>query len=126
MQEGIRLHDGKAIEWVDDQLPHLAQLKARGELFDLILLTAVWMHLDEEERRQSMVSLASLLNVSGRISMSLRYGPVPQGRRMFNVSADETIALAATLGISFVHCVEREDMLSRPDVRWSFVVLEKR
>lgn len=125
-QEGQRLHSGKPIEWVDDQLPHLARLQGRDEHFDLILLTAVWMHLDGEERRHSMISLASLLNVKGRISMSLRHGPVPQGRRMFNVSADETIALASSLGIDFVHSVEREDMLGRPEVNWSFVVLEKR
>lgn len=124
--EGKRLHAGKAIEWIDDQLPALAQIKARDERFDLILLTAVWMHLDETERRVGMGSLVNLLATNGRISMSLRHGPVPSGRTMFDVSADETVALASSLGLGFVHSVEREDMLGRTDVRWTFVVCERR
>lgn len=123
--EGMRLHDDKAIEWIDDQLPSLSQLQTRGESFDLILLTAVWMHLDKTERRTSMASLVNILAAKGRVSMSLRHGPVPSGRRMFDVSPDETVALASSLGLGLVHSVGREDMLGRPDVRWSFVVFEK-
>lgn len=124
--EGMRLHAGKSIEWFDDQLPSLARLQTRGESFDLILLTAVWMHLDETERQAGMGALVSILATKGRVSMSLRHGPVPSGRRMFDVSPDETVALASSRGLGLVHCVEREDMLGRSDVRWSFVVFEKR
>lgn len=125
-QEGLRLHAGKPIEWVDDHLPDLQQLHRRKDRFDLILLTAVWMHLDIQERRTAMKSLAGLLDANGRISMSLRHGPVPEGRRMFEVSADETIELADSHGLRAVHVAERDDMLGRSDVRWSFVVLEMR
>ncbi|WP_455185532.1 class I SAM-dependent methyltransferase [Azospirillum palustre] len=125
-QEGQRLHGGKPIEWVADHLPDLQQLHRRKDRFDLILLTAVWMHLDSHERRTAMKSLAGLLNPNGRISMSLRHGPVPQGRRMFDVSADETIELAGLHGLDAVHVAERNDMLGRSDVRWTFVVFEAR
>ncbi|AWB08642.1 SAM-dependent methyltransferase (plasmid) [Azospirillum humicireducens] len=125
-QEGLRLHGGKPIEWVDDHLPDLLQLHRRKDRFDLILLTAVWMHLDIQERRTAMESLAGLLSPNGRISMSLRYGPVPEGRRMFEVSADETIELAALHGLDALHVTERSDMLGRPNIRWAFVVLETR
>ncbi|WP_082766194.1 class I SAM-dependent methyltransferase [Paramesorhizobium deserti] len=124
--EGMRLHKDKAIEWIDDQLPDLARLQTRGESFDLILLTAVWMHLSETERQVSMNSLVKILTANGRVSMSLRHGPVPSGRRMFDVSPDETVALASSHGLGLVHRVEREDMLGRPDVRWNFIVFEKR
>jgi SAM-dependent methyltransferase len=124
-REGMRRQGGKAIEWVDDQLPVLAGLFSRPERFDLILLTAVWLHLEEAERQVGMQALARLLVFGGRISLSLRHGPVPPGRRMFDVRADETIMLASTFGLRLVHSVDREDMLGRPDVRWSFVVLEK-
>lgn len=125
-QEGLRLHGGKPIEWVDDHLPDLPQLHRRRDRFDLILLTAVWMHLDIQERRTAMKSLAGLLSADGRISMSLRHGPVPQGRRMFEVSANETIGLARLHGLDAIHVTERNDMLGRPDIRWTFVVLETR
>jgi SAM-dependent methyltransferase len=89
------LHPSPLIEWLDDHLPELAQLTGRGESFDLILLSAVWMHLDKEQRRQAMPKVASLLRASGVLVLSLRHGPVPPGRRMFDVSADETIQLAS-------------------------------
>lgn len=123
--EGMHRHKGKAIKWGNAQLPDLDGLAPRSERFDLILVTAVWMHLDEEERRRGMEALASLLAPGGRLSLSLRHGPVPAGRRMFDVSAEETIAVAALSGLRLVHSVGREDMLGRADVRWSFVVLEK-
>jgi len=95
----MKLHPSPAIEWLDDALPHLKLVVSRRRLFDTIMLSAVWMHLDESERRAGMLTLASLLAPEGVIVLSLRHGPVPVGRRMFQVSGDETIALAAPHGL---------------------------
>ena len=122
---GQRLHAGLAIEWLDDHLPTLDLVRRTGHRFDLILLTAVWMHLDEQERETAMMTLAELLAEGGRLAMSLRHGPVPEGRRMFDVSAEATIALAARNGLTAVHCSTRGDMLGRADVGWSNVVLQR-
>jgi 2-polyprenyl-3-methyl-5-hydroxy-6-metoxy-1,4-benzoquinol methylase len=92
---GIELHKDSAIEWLDDSLPDLAVLRVRNEAFDVIMLTAVWMHLDEEQRCRAMSVVASMLSATGVMIMSLRHGPVPSGRRMFEVTAAETIQLAA-------------------------------
>jgi SAM-dependent methyltransferase len=92
----MALHRSPRIEWLDDSLPDLARVRSRGDSFDLVMLTAVWMHLDLQERRQAMPNLAALVRGSGSVIMTLRHGPVPPGRRMFEVSADETVALAAT------------------------------
>ena len=48
----MALHPSPRIEWLNDSLPDLALLLARGESFDLVMLTAVWMHLDAQQRRQ--------------------------------------------------------------------------
>jgi SAM-dependent methyltransferase len=93
------LHPSPDIEWLDDHLPELAQLTGQRESFDLILLSAVWMHLDEEQRRQAMPRVASLLLDTGVLVLSLRHGPVPPGRRMFDVSAEETNQLASVEGL---------------------------
>jgi SAM-dependent methyltransferase len=90
----MALHPSPRIEWLNDSLPDLAIIRARGETFDLVMLTAVWMHLDQAQRRQAMPNLASLVSDGGLMIMKLRHGPVPSGRRMFEVSADETIELA--------------------------------
>jgi SAM-dependent methyltransferase len=121
---GRGTHSSSAITWVDDSLPELAQVTRSGERFDLILSMAVWMHLDEGERRRAMPVLAGLLAPRGRIILSLRHGPVPAGRRMFDVSAEDTCGLATASGLKLLHQAGRGDMLGRPDVRWTFLVFE--
>jgi SAM-dependent methyltransferase len=96
---GMALHPSSRIEWLNDSLPDLAVLMARDETFDLVMLTAVWMHLDERQRRHAMPNVASLIRQGGTMIMSLRHGPVPPGRRMFEVSAEETIQLAQAQGL---------------------------
>jgi SAM-dependent methyltransferase len=90
----MALHPSRRIEWLDDSLPDLALLRARGAPFDLVMLTAVWMHLDEAQRRQAMPNVAALVRPGGTVIMKLRHGPVPVGRRMFEVTPEETIELA--------------------------------
>jgi 2-polyprenyl-3-methyl-5-hydroxy-6-metoxy-1,4-benzoquinol methylase len=94
-----KLHPSGRIEWLDDTLPELAHLARRGQDFDLVMLTAVWMHLDPQQRQLAMPRVAALVRIGGAAMMSLRHGPLPAGRRMFDVSAEETIALAQTCGL---------------------------
>lgn len=96
---GTDLHPLSDIEWLDDSLPELAVLRSRARTFDLVMLTAVWMHLDEHERRRAMSNLSTLLRENAKVIMSLRHGPIPKGRRMFGVSAQETIELAEAHGL---------------------------
>jgi SAM-dependent methyltransferase len=90
----MALHPSPRIEWLDDSLPDLALLRKRGERFDVVMLTAVWMHLDAPQRERAMPNLASLVRTGGAIIMKIRHGPIPAGRRMFEISAEETIELA--------------------------------
>jgi SAM-dependent methyltransferase len=112
------LHPSPRIEWLDDSLPHLAFLGTRS--FDLVMLTAVWMHLDVGQRAAGMRRLARLVRSGGTLIMSLRHGPVPHGRRMFEVSAAETIDLASLEGFRPLLKLENQDSLfGRADVSWS-------
>jgi SAM-dependent methyltransferase len=95
----MRLHTSPRIEWLDDSLPDLALLRHRGVTFDLVMLSAVWMHLDLVQRQRAMSNLAALVAIGGTVIMTLRHGPVPVGRRMFEVSPDETIGLASAHGL---------------------------
>jgi protein-L-isoaspartate O-methyltransferase len=97
---GMALHPSPLIEWVDDSLPELAVVLRRRQTFDLVMLTAVWMHLDEQQRRHAMPNLASLLRGGGMMIISIRHGPVSPGRRAFDVSAEETVELARAQGLA--------------------------
>jgi SAM-dependent methyltransferase len=123
---GERLHPNPRIEWLDDALPDLAHVRARGETFAIVMLTAVWMHLDAAERKAAMPVLAALVAPGGYLSISLRHGPVPPGRRMFDIGVDETQALAAPFGLTGIFRREgMRDELNRSDVSWSRLVLRK-
>ena len=41
----MALHPSPKIEWVNDSLPDLALVRARGEEYDVIMLSAVWMRV---------------------------------------------------------------------------------
>lgn len=122
---GLRLHADVAIEWVDDILPDLRAVFALKRQFDLVLMTAVWMHLDERERRVAMGNVADLVAGGGALLMSLRHGPVPQGRRMFDVSAAETRDLARRHGLACIHEGTADDMLRRGGVRWTYLAFRR-
>ncbi|MFI8876979.1 class I SAM-dependent methyltransferase [Streptomyces sp. NPDC055243] len=120
-QAAARLHP-EPITWVADALPALAGLTGK---FDLILLSAVWMHLDAGERTEAMSRLSGLLADGGRLAVTLRHGSPPQDRRMFDVPAAETVRQAEEQGLRLLLRGGGEDRLGRDGVSWSHLVFEK-
>ncbi|WP_119307574.1 class I SAM-dependent methyltransferase [Cohaesibacter haloalkalitolerans] len=90
----------EAVEWLEDTLPELASLGDRT--FDIVTLIAVWMHLDVDERVLGMERLCALLNPGGFMAMTVRHGEPPEGRLMFEVTDEEIIEAARTLGLTLV------------------------
>ena len=122
----IGLHASPRIEWLDDSLPDLSLLSARGGTFDVVMLTAVWMHLDEQQRRRAMPRVAALVRPGGVMMISLRHGPVPEGRRMFEVTAAETIGLVRAQAMACVQHLEAGDgLLKRRGVTWDRLAFRK-
>lgn len=119
------LHAASPITWIDDALPDLAIVRGLGATFDLVLLTGVWMHLDLPQRQRGMPAVAGLLAPGGVMSIRLRHGPVPPGRRMFDVSIEETAALAEACGLSTIHRGRRPGLFGVPGVHWSVVVFRR-
>jgi len=87
LSQAISFHRGVAVEWLEDGLPTLASLNSSGRTFDLVILSGVWMHLNEA-------------HTNSKVIMSLRHGPVPPGRVMFEVGQQETTALAQANGFT--------------------------
>ena len=116
------------IEWLDAILPGIPHVIARRETYDLILMHAVWMHLTEGERDAGMANLAQLLATGGRIAMSQRHGPVPPGRRMFEISGDETIELAGRFGLRCLYHERAQSIQAEnraKHIEWTKLVFEK-
>ncbi len=116
----------EAIEWLEDTLPDLASLGDRA--FDIVTLIAVWMHLDLDERVLGMERLCALLNPGGFMAMTVRHGEAPEGRLMFEVTAEEIIEAARTLGLTLVShaIVESTQPLNKAKgITWSRFAFRK-
>ena len=113
------------IHWLNDKLPELAQVFSLQTKFDLILLSAVWMHVAPSERERCIRKLSCLLKANGKIIISLRHGVCHDERTMHKVSADELAGFARQFGLSFRLLSEQvnADELGRDDVSWQTVVL---
>ena len=116
--EAERLHARWPITWIDDSLPDLDRVHERGGRYDVVMLTAVWMHLDAGPRERAMARVAPLVKPGGLMALSLRHGPVPAGRRMFEVSAQETGELARRHGLATIHESKGPALLGGPTVWW--------
>lgn len=101
-EAGIAIHQSPKIEWLDDILPALPATLKRGETFDLTLLSAVWQHLDTDQRQLAMPVLRALTRPDGLLVMSLRNGPGSPLRPSFEAPPEEAIDLAIAEGFKLV------------------------
>ena len=89
-----RRYPDSGIRWIDDRLPGLDAVARSGWLFDLILLSAVWMHVPERDRRRAFGALIALLEPGGILAMTFREGPANRETCTHRVSLAEVKALA--------------------------------
>jgi len=116
----------KKIQWFQDQLPTISSIFELERQFNLILLSAVWMHLSQSEREESIANTKKLLKDSGIIVLTLRYGNFSDGRTSYKVSEEDIKALAYVNRLDVAYLSELEnDQLGRSDVAWQTVVLRK-
>lgn len=116
-------HPSPRIRWVADSLPDLAQVRRLGLGFDLILLSAVWMHVPPASRQRALRKLATLLSPNGRIAISLRIGPPDTDRAMYEVTLPELMAMAQQFGLRVVRTDDSPDRLGRSGISWTTAVL---
>ncbi len=102
-EAGRKLHPSPRIEWLDCSLPSLSGVLKRDKIYDFIFLSAVWHHLDEEERSVAMPKLKTLLAPQGTMIISIRQGPGTPSRPVFQICPKETIQLAKNEGLRLIH-----------------------
>ncbi len=116
------------IQWLSDLLPDLPKVQALQQQFDLVLLSAVWMHLSPDERHQALPVLCSLLAHDGLLVLTLRHGSFNDGRLSYPVTSAEILALVQQHQLLLTPVLVSDlvsDTLGRSDVAWQTVVLKK-
>ena len=125
---GVRRHAHEAIEWLDDRLPELKRLGERAARFDLLLICAVWQHLDEAEREEALPRLTERALPGGRIVISLRRGPGAPNRPVFALDPDAEEARLKRCGWRILRRCESESIQAdnrAAGVRWTWLVGER-
>lgn len=116
------LHHASVVNWVDDSLPKLKAISP-GAQYDLIVLSAVWMHVHPSERAAAMQRLRQLLAPGGTIYITLRSGPVEPERQMWPSSIVDLRRLATPNGLAVEDRGEQRDLLQRQGVQWRTALL---
>lgn len=109
------------VSWLDDRLPDLKQLRKLGSRFDLILVSAVWMHLPPQHRERAFRILSELLSPGGALVISLRHDADPAAnaeRGFFDADSDELAGLARSRALALVFHSRQDDLSGRAGVAW--------
>jgi SAM-dependent methyltransferase len=124
---GIERHSSPQIEWVNDTLPTLTRILARNETFDLIVLSAVWQHLENFERKEVFPKVRALAPVGGLVIISIRNGPGADSRPVFPASPADAVSWAGTHGFRcvFEHSAQSIQTENRiAGVTWTWLGLQ--
>lgn len=116
-------YTGVEVTWINDTLPALSRTENLGMRFDLILVSAVWMHLPSSYRERAFRKLSNLLAPNGRLIISLRHGEFDDQRQGYSVSVQELEQLAKNSALQVRHIDESKDKLNRSEVWWQTVVM---
>ena len=123
--KAIHLHPHGAINWVNDRLPELKEVHRLELVFDVILVSAVWMHLAPSDRQQAFGSLYTLLDPAGIMVISFRKGTAADGPSVYALTGDEIRNLARQYGLDVVINIQNDDLYNRTEVQWETIVLKR-
>lgn len=115
------------VQWLKGSLPHLSCLSPELEKFDFVLINAVWHHLCETEREQTISRLSKLIKIGGRCAISLRNGPAGVGSRVFATDANKTIKQFERFGFECLLSINNQAsvLANKENVTWARIVVLK-
>lgn len=124
---GIAKHRSFNISWVNDTLPRLLRTIALGKTFDIILLCAVWQHLDDADRQIALSAFSQLISDGGKIIMSIRQGAGAPTRPVYPTSVSDTVRWAELQGFSKLSEVSTQSVQAQnhqAGVTWTWLVFK--
>ncbi len=120
---GKALHPSPDIRWLDDALPEQEKVLRSKLTFDLIWLSAVWMHVPLSARARAFRKLVSVMSPGGSMMLTLRQGLSPSDRPMEPATAADVEMLARRHGLQTVCSECIPDILERDGIAWEVIWL---
>ena len=106
------------VRWLDDSLPKLTQVQRLNLRFDLILLSAVWMHIPPADRSVALKTLSQLLRPGGILVIIVRETPFDDGRPFYPNKPEKLRAAAKKFQLEPILEAPSTDHLGRPEIAW--------
>ncbi len=110
------------LQWVDDTLPALANTAGA---YEVVLLNAVLMFLDQADRTAAYHTIHRLAAVGGLVCILNKYAPDDAVRGHYAIPPTELPAAAQTLGWDAVYESRLTDLQGRPDLEWRGYIYKK-
>jgi len=127
MRERAMAGSHARVRWLDDRLPGLKRLRSLGHRFDLILVSAVWMHLPTGVRRPAFRVLSECLRPGGVLVLTLRHGEDEEENRargFYDSSGEELLELAQERALVPSQRTLDADRV-RTDITWETLVFTR-
>ncbi|MCA1772515.1 MAG: class I SAM-dependent methyltransferase, partial [Halomonas sp.] len=112
------------VSWIDDTLPALNRVRQLSQRFQLILVSAVWMHLSPNEQQRALRVLSSLLAPGGLLVITCREGPDSDERQFHSVNMGVLDNWARDLALLPMQASHDNDQLGRQGVAWHLRVFK--
>ena len=113
-----KLHDNPKIDWVDDYLPNITKVFKMGLSFDLILVSAVWQHIQTDDRARTFRKITSLLKPGGILVLTFPLINDKGRDDVYPVNEMEIKKLSSEHGVNIALEDISNDLLGRPDKEW--------
>jgi len=112
------------IHYIQDMAPNIPALQQLARKYDIVLMNAFLFHFDADERQAFYKALTPLLRPQSYVYVTLRHGPVPEGRTMYAVPLQELEDFAKAHNGASHYLGLKDDPLKRPGVKWDHVCLK--
>ena len=114
---------GERVDWINDALPALAQVRSTVRPFDFVLCSAVLMHIPPADLAEALDALRAVAAPGAFVAITLRLERSDDPPNVFYNYALATItAAAARANLDLVESGTNSDLLDRPDAVWTWCV----
>jgi hypothetical protein len=83
------------------------------------------MYLAPQQRATAFKNLMDLLTEGGILAVTLRCGPAPTEREMYDVTEEEIRQLSVEYGARVLRCLSAPDQSGRSEISWIQMALQK-
>ncbi len=123
LAEAEKRHPHPHIKYYKDTAPQFSQSKQDNIKYDVIVMSAFIFHFDHKQRKMIIEDCLDMLAPEGIIHMTLRQGPLIEGRNIFSVDPEEIRHFLQSDDISYKYHGRMADTANLTDIEWDHITI---